>query len=817
MQQTNIPVLALRNLVIFPGMTLPIRVGRRQSVAALKRAIQLAEIEGRTPTLFAVLQRGSEGPAASDRIDVKDLASVGVVCELEKVKGTDQEGYHLFLKGVTRARALNYREESDGSIADALIATEIHPIHPTWTEDPEKETQAELFQMAKEAAKELLNTLPGSNETLTQIVDSMKDFEFFINAASANLDISNDDKQALLEPESLRDRATLLIETMSRIQAEQKVRGEIREKLSNKLGKHQREVILREQLKAIREELGEDGAEEDKLHELRKQIEESAMPDAVKKVARDELKRLEALSNQSPETHILRSYLELLVQLPWASMPESPIDLDEARRVLDADHFGLDKVKKRILELLAVMKLKRERSPEHAKKAGLILLLVGPPGVGKTSLGSSIAKALNRKFVRAALGGVRDDAEIRGHRRTYVGAMPGRIIQALKRVGTKNPVFLLDEIDKLSRGYSGDPASALLEVLDPEQNSTFRDHYLDVDYDLSEVLFIATANSLEGIPAPLLDRMEVIEINGYTALEKQQIGASHLLPKLLEEHSIRSDELTVSPEMIEHVIARYTKEAGVRTLKRTLSALVRWLATQVVRPDFKAPLALSKDHVREALGPERYDEEESLRAPAVGVATGLAWTPVGGEILFIEANHMPGSGKLILTGQLGEVMKESVQIALTLLRSRLPWINEQIAFEKTDFHVHVPAGAIPKDGPSAGVAMATALASLFLKRPVTNRIAMTGEITLRGKVTPIGGVKEKILAAYRAGIRTVLIPRKNERDLRELPEEVRSTMQIELVDDVSDVLRATLGVDFGPIDQTTGLWGASGPVLPPVT
>lgn len=528
------------------------------------------------------------------------------------------------------------------------------------------------------------------------------------------------------------------------------------------------------------------------------------MPEDVRKVALDELKRLEGLSNQSPETHVIRNYLDLLIALPWEAEKTEAIDLKKARASLEADHEGLEKVKKRILEHLATMKLR-------GGERGMILLLVGPPGVGKTSLGASIAKALGRKFVRAALGGVRDDAEIRGHRRTYVGAMPGRVIQGIKRAGAMNPVFILDEIDKLSRGYSGDPAAALLEVLDPEQNGKFHDHYLDVPYDLSKVLFIATANSVEGIPGPLLDRMEVIELSGYTALEKLSIAKNHLLPKQLEEHGLKAEQVALDDELLRAIINGYTKEAGVRTLQRQLASLLRALATSVVEASesdpAKLPIRPQVTELDELIGPKRFDHEETLKMAPAGVVTGLAWTPVGGEILFIEASSMPGSGRLTLTGQLGDVMKESVQIALTLIRSRLPEVAEKIDFEKRDFHVHVPAGAIPKDGPSAGVAMVTALTSLMTGKAVSPRIAMTGEVTLRGQVTPIGGVKEKIIGAHRAGIETVILPRKNEKDLRDVPEEIKKSMAIEFADDIADVLRISLGLKLPPLDQVTGLWG----------
>jgi ATP-dependent Lon protease len=593
---------------------------------------------------------------------------------------------------------------------------------------------------------------------------------------------------------------------MQKTRDELQIQSEIRGKVNSKLGKNQREAILREQLRAIQDELGdldETSSDGKKPDQYRQKITASQMPEAVRKTALDELRRLESMGNQSPETHVIRNYLDLLLALPWSmgegdhANLESEIDLNKARQVLDDDHYGLDKIKKRIIEHLATMKLRPE-------KRGLILLFNGPPGVGKTSLGQSIAKALGRKFVRASLGGVRDDAEIRGHRRTYVGAMPGRIIQSLKRVGTVNPVFLLDEIDKLGRGYSGDPASALLEVLDPEQNATFTDHYLDVPYDLSKVLFIATANSLETIPGPLLDRMEVIELTGYTTNEKVHIAKSHLLPKELAEHGITSEQLTISDETLGKVIAQYTREAGVRDLQRKISALCRNVAIQIV--EGKATVEVNDVLVEEALGASRFESEAAAVVMPPGVATGLAWTPVGGEILFIESALMPGHGKLSLTGQLGDVMKESAQIALTLVRSRLPAVSSKLDFEKNDVHIHVPAGAIPKDGPSAGVAILTSIASLFLGRAVDAKLAMTGEITLRGSVTPVGGIKEKVIAAHRAGMKRIILARRNERDLRDVPAEVRAGLEFIFADDVADVLRAALGLELAEMDQGTGLW-----------
>lgn len=816
-----IPVLALRNLVPFPGVSVPLRVGRTQSVAALKAAIdRWLKMRSSDGTLIKV-QEDAEGAVGAELIAVfqrdnldadfvreDDVCAVGVRVKIDRLRGNDKDGYHILIRGIDRVQLSGLRTTQSNSGFEYLsaLAEPIQDVH-----DADEATLQTLLESMKTLSKQILNELPaaqisGTGKQLEAILESVDSLEPMINLAAANLDIPLSEKQSLLEATGLKKRALRLLELMQKTRDELQIQSEIRGKVNSKLGKNQREAILREQLRAIQDELGdldETSSDGKKPDQYRQKITASQMPEAVRKTALDELRRLESMGNQSPETHVIRNYLDLLLALPWSmgegdhANLESEIDLNKARQVLDDDHYGLDKIKKRIIEHLATMKLRPE-------KRGLILLFNGPPGVGKTSLGQSIAKALGRKFVRASLGGVRDDAEIRGHRRTYVGAMPGRIIQSLKRVGTVNPVFLLDEIDKLGRGYSGDPASALLEVLDPEQNATFTDHYLDVPYDLSKVLFIATANSLETIPGPLLDRMEVIELTGYTTNEKVHIAKSHLLPKELAEHGITSEQLTISDETLGKVIAQYTREAGVRDLQRKISALCRNVAIQIV--EGKATVEVNDVLVEEALGASRFESEAAAVVMPPGVATGLAWTPVGGEILFIESALMPGHGKLSLTGQLGDVMKESAQIALTLVRSRLPAVSSKLDFEKNDVHIHVPAGAIPKDGPSAGVAILTSIASLFLGRAVDAKLAMTGEITLRGSVTPVGGIKEKVIAAHRAGMKRIILARRNERDLRDVPAEVRAGLEFIFADDVADVLRAALGLELAEMDQGTGLW-----------
>jgi ATP-dependent Lon protease len=801
-----LPVIALRNLVLFPGMTVPIRVGRSQSMSAVRFVNEDSHDRQPNSQLIAVLQRPLD---QKEHIAPDELHKVGVLCQVERIRGNDRDGYQLIVRGLERVRVVNPFESGEGQ--RAMLKATPEPFKELIDADPA--TVKALLESVKTLAKQVLELLPTGTDQMVTLVDGITDLDFLINVTAANIDIPIEEKQGLLEQASLRARALKLLDHMQHVRDELQVHVEIRDKLTSKLGKNQREAILREQIRAIQEELGEgsEGGAGRSKEDYRKKIEESGMPEEVKKVALDELRRLESLGPQSPETHVIRNYLDLLVAMPWTPDPEAEIHLGKARDVLNADHYGLDKIKKRLIEHLATMKLK-----EGGR--GLILLFVGPPGVGKTSLGSSIARALGRKFVRVSLGGVRDDAEVRGHRRTYIGAMPGRIIQGLKRAGSQNPVFLLDEVDKLGRGFQGDPSAALLEVLDPEQNSTFTDHYMDVPYDLSKVLFIATANTVETIPGPLLDRMEVIDLTGYTTTEKLHIAKNHLFPKQLEEHGLKTDQLSISDDQINHVITHYTREAGVRDLQRKLAAICRLATTRIVEGAESVDIEV-KD-IEESLGPVRFEHEVTEKVSPPGVTTGLAWTPVGGEILFIESALMPGSGKLTLTGQLGEVMKESAQIALTLIRSRLPQVSASLEFDKKDLHIHVPAGAIPKDGPSAGVAILTSAASLFTGRPVNPKLAMTGEITLRGAVTPVGGIKEKIMAAHRAGVEEVLLSAKNRRDLQDVPEEVKAQLKFHFVEDVAQVLRIALNLEIPALDPNTGLWGplpASGHDQPPMS
>jgi ATP-dependent Lon protease len=615
------------------------------------------------------------------------------------------------------------------------------------------------------------------------------------DTAGYSPDLSFEQKIELLETIDVEQRLEKVLAWAKETLAELTLRDKIRTDVSEGMEQTQREFILRQQLAAIRKELGE-GEDGDIVAEYRTKIEESAMPEGPRKEAERELGRLERSSEQSPEYGWIRTYLDWMTDLPWDVRSDDNLEIGDARKVLDADHTGLADVKDRIVEYLAVRKLRAERGFGEAggKGSGAILTLVGPPGVGKTSLGESVARALGRKFVRVSLGGVRDEAEIRGHRRTYVGALPGRIVRALKEAGTKNPVFMLDEIDKVGADWRGDPASALLEVLDPAQNHTFRDHYLDVDLDLSEVLFITTANVVETIPGPLLDRMEVIRLDGYTETEKIAIARDHLLARQLERNGLRPAEVTVDDAALGRVVSDYTREAGVRNLERELGKLLRKAATKLTAGEIEAPVAVGDDEVRDYLGRQKFFFEAADRTSVPGVATGLAVTGTGGDVLFIEATRMDGEPGLTLTGQLGDVMKESAQIALSYVRSHARELGVDERLNTDRVHIHVPAGAVPKDGPSAGVTMITALVSLLTERRVKSLLGMTGEVTLQGKVLPIGGVKQKVLAAHRSGLREVLLPKRNGGDLDDVPESVRGEMTFHLVDDVGELLAVALGI-----------------------
>jgi len=706
------------------------------------------------------------------------LYRTGNLFRISHVQPAD-DGYLICAEIVQRITASSLTEKNGQFYAVYVTVPDL--------QDLEEDLQARILTDIKLTIHEISSRFSGS-EQFTEPIDRMESIDQIMGFVMPFLPVHLSEKQALLEIVSVRQRYISFLELLAKTREGINLRIEMAKKLSDRVNKTNREAMLREQLRVIQEELG-DGEGADGDGGYRERIENAKMPDDVRKKALAEAKKLETGGSHNHESSVIRNYLDLLLDLPWVTEEKKSIDISEARRVLESHHNGLEKVKERIIQHLAVMKLKSE-------KQGSILLFTGPPGTGKTSLGKSIAEALGRKYIRISLGGVRDEAEIRGHRRTYVGALPGRIIQGIQKAGTKNPVFILDEIDKLSLSYSGDPASALLEVLDPEQNNTFSDHYLEIPYDLSDVLFIATANSLATIPAPLLDRMELIEISGYTKNEKFAIAKDHLVPGTLKEHGLDTGTFQVEDEALKVIIEKYTREAGVRWLGKQLAKAARHVSEKIVSGTADKPFIVTTDKLDAILGKELIRQEVARKEPVPGVVTGLAWTPVGGEILFIEGTFMPGTGKLTLTGQLGDVMKESATISLSLIRSRLANTQNGFNFMTSDIHVHVPSGATPKDGPSAGVTLFTALSSLITGKTVDPNLAMTGEITLSGAVLPVGGIKEKVLAAHRAGIRKVILPKENERDLTDVPEDVRGELTFVPVETVEEVLKEALGIEL---------------------
>lgn len=767
------PILATKELVVFPNSSVPLSVSSEKNVNAIAQAIDHES--------YIVVVPVKDGKHPKDS-DAGDLESVGTICKIEQVRGNKSEGYQIIVSGLERCQI-------------ETLVTENNSFHECRTEeitadhDIEGLALEELMNSAKALAIDILKLSRGTGiRRLSDLVQGIEEPELFINLSAAHLELTLEEKLGCLKESSVKKRLLSILGLLNEKLQTLQVQAEINKKLSVQMDKKQKEVILREQLSAIREELGDmDPTGEESNYYTR--IESSSMPEKVKALATDEAKRLESTPSVSPEYAGIRNYLDLLLTMPWKSDAPNNIDIKEARRILDAEHHGLTKVKDRIIQHLAIMQL-------QACEKGSVLLLLGPPGVGKTSLGKSIAKAMGRKFVKASLGGVRDEADIRGHRRTYVGAMPGRIIKGIKRAQSMAPVFLLDEVDKLAKGWTGDPAGALLEVLDPEQNNQFEDHFLDMPYDLSKVVFIATANSMDGIPPALRDRMEIIQLHGYTSAEKMKIAKDHLWLRELKKHGLSEDLVSLSDKAFMRLITRYTRESGVRELGRKLGSICLYAGEQIVMQGRnKNTLKLDVDDLQAILGKEPFflDVAETDLPP--GIVTGLAWTPMGGDILFIECKSMAGKGKLTMTGQMGDVMKESLQIANSHIRSKLSQLNPDFDYEKTDIHVHIPAGAIPKDGPSAGITMLCALASLVSGRPVNPHVAMSGELTLRGAVLPVGGIKEKLIAAHMAGIKTVMLSRKNDKDLDELPSEVKKGLEIVLVDTVEDVLGYALDID----------------------
>lgn len=773
----ELPVLPLRNVVAFPHTVLPLAIG-------IPRSVQLLEdvLDGeRLLVLTAMTDPSVEEPGPDGVYQIGTLARVERVV---KLKDDETAEYQIIIRGLLRVRVEEWTAE------EPYLQAHVEPIGEQLRNETEIEAlRRELLSMARQ----MVSYFPQVPEEAIEMLDQVAEPDVLLYALASNTQLDVHQAQEVLSGENLTAQMRSLLRIMQRELEVLEVSEEIREEAQTEMEKTQREYFLRQQLKAIQKELGEgeDGSEADVY---RQRLEEADLPEEAQKEAERELDRLAQLHPQSAEVGVIKTYLDWLLELPWNELSDDDLDINHADDVLAEDHYGLEKVKERILEFLAVRKLHREREVERPQEyASTILCFVGPPGVGKTSLGRSIARALGREFTRMSLGGLRDEAEIRGHRRTYIGAMPGRIIQALKRVGTRNPVFMLDEVDKVSSSWRGDPASALLEVLDPQQNHAFRDHYLDLDFDLSDVFFITTANTLSTIPPALQDRMEVIEIDGYTEYDKVQIAEGYLVPRQIKVNGLEQGEVAFNEDGLRAIIRDYTREAGVRNLEREIGRALRKVAMSVAKGSGNGHgdvTVLDEEKVRDFLGKPRYRDEAELRTGLPGVATGLAWTPTGGKVLFVEARSMEGKDKLLLTGQLGDVMKESARIALSFVQGELERLGLAAdALEDKTVHLHVPAGAIPKDGPSAGVTLVTALVSVLTGCRVRDDVGMTGEVTLQGRVLPIGGVKQKVLAAHRQGLETIILPKANEVDLDDVPKEIRDELTFELVDHVDDVLR----------------------------
>jgi ATP-dependent Lon protease len=758
-------LIPLRNAVLFPGVISPITIGRASSVAAANEAARASLKVG------FLLQRD---PQVND-VGPNDLHRIGTAGKMVRYAAQPGGANHLIVQGERRFQVVEFLEGWPFLVASVAWMSE--PAIPEGTAGSELEAR---FLQLKEQAAEAIQLLPNAPDELAEVVRAIESPGQLADMVANLLDIKNEEKQDVLETIDLGARLDKVLSFLAKRVEVLRLSKEIGDKTRQQFDERQREHVLREQMRQIQKELGDEEDSAAEIEELKKAIEAAGFPEDTLKHVRKEFKRLSRMGEQSAESSMLRTWLEWMTELPWKAEPQKAIDIAQARQVLDEDHHGLEKIKRRILEYLAVRKLNPEgKSP--------ILCFVGPPGVGKTSLGQSIARATGRKFQRIALGGTHDESEIRGHRRTYIGALPGNIIQAVKRAGSRAGVLMLDEVDKLGAGgFHGDPSSALLEVLDPEQNAKFRDNYLGVDFDLSRVMFIATANQLDTIPGPLRDRMEIIQLPGYTEEEKLEIAKRYLMKRQLESNGLKEGQAVLTDEAIRSVIQDYTREAGVRNLERALGSVLRSAAMKVAEQGAES-VTVDAGDLHAILGAKKFESEIALRTATPGVATGLAWTPVGGDILFIEASKTPGTGKLTLTGQLGDVMKESAQAALTLVKN---YLGESL--EKTDIHVHVPAGATPKDGPSAGVAMFLALVSLLTNRPVRSDVAMTGEISLRGLVMPIGGVKEKSLAALRAGIRTVMLPRRNEKDLEDIPADAKAKLEFVFLERVEDAVKTAI-------------------------
>jgi ATP-dependent Lon protease len=765
----NAPLIPITETVIYPGIS--------------NRIFVNDEIGNNIKELIIKNNTLAIGLSTTDYKGLVQLTAdsfyrIGVLMKFDNIQKSDN-GYIIDITTINRVKVLDFKFEEKQITASYVEQPDILDVN----DDEEQE----MIIYIKGLMKELGHNFKGA-EYFLNIIDGLGSLEEIMGYTVPMMGISLKSKQDLLEIDSLKERTLSFIDYIIREKDSVHLQLEISRKYAQRRDKSYREAMLREQLKNIKAELGEMDAELEEEIDYRKRVDEADFPEEIRKIALKEVRKLENSPPNGGESNVIMNYLDLLLELPWTS-EHKEIDIDNARKVLNEHHYGIDDVKKRIIEHLAVMKLKED-------KQGSILLLVGPPGTGKTSLGKSIAEALDRKYVRASLGGVRDEAEIRGHRKTYLGAMPGRIIKGINNAESKNPVFILDEIDKMGMSHQGDPGAALLEVLDPEQNSTFSDHYLEVPYDLSEVFFIATANDLSTIPAPLLDRAEVIQLSSYTNGEKLHIAIDHLIPKVLKDHGLTDEMLKFDPDAIELIIENYTAEAGVRGLTKQLAKIARVVSEKIVSKTVELPFVVNNKNLGDLLGNKTRRHEKAGENNKPGVVTGMAWTAVGGEILFTEASLMPGNGKLTLTGQLGDVMKESATIAMSLIRGRLGELANGFDFFKNDTHIHVPSGSTPKDGPSAGVTLTTALASLILGKPVDSKLAMTGEITLSGQVLPVGGIKEKVIAAHRSGIKKVLLPKENEKDVADIPEEVRNELEIKFVTSIENVLKEALDVDL---------------------
>ncbi|MGE5139466.1 MAG: endopeptidase La [Rudaea sp.] len=774
---SELPILPLRGTVVYPLTVLPLNVGQARS---LRLVDEVATSPNRLVGLVTIKTDKFEDAGA------EDVYEVGTVAIIHRMLRAPDGTVRLIVQGLERIRIKEF------TATEPFLRARIEPDQ----EKVEKTVEVEaLMRNSLDLFRRLVSLAQHLPEEILMAALNIEDPRQLVYMIAQSLRIDTKDAQEILETDEIADKFKklnlLMTKELEVLELGKKIQGEAQAEME----KTQREYILREQMRQIQKELGEGNEQEREIHEYEEKIKNGHLPEEAEKEARRELDRMRAMPPAAAEYSVIKTYLDWLVDLPWSKTTEDNLDIPRARQILDEDHYDLKEIKERILEYLAVRKLRSERGGDDEESRtyrGSILCFAGPPGVGKTSLGQSIARALGRKFIRMSLGGMHDEAEIRGHRRTYIGAMPGRIIQSIRRAGTKNPVMMLDEIDKVGADFRGDPSSALLEVLDPAQNKTFRDHYLDVDFDLSQVIFIATANQLDTISPPLRDRMEILTLSGYTDFEKVRIAQGFLVPRQVKENGLKPDEVHFDDDAIRQIIHDYTREAGVRNLEREIGRVARRLATSLAEGK-RPPFGVTPDKVRELLGKPRFYSEVAERTETPGVATGMAWTPVGGEIMFIEATRMRGQKGFIMTGMLGDVMRESAQAALSYIRSKAAdlGIDEQI-FEKSDIHLHVPEGATPKDGPSAGVTMATAIASLLTGRRVRDSVAMTGEITLRGRVLPVGGIKEKVLAAHRAGLRTVILPDRNEKDLDDLPDEVRNEMTFVPARQVMDVLNAAL-------------------------